>query len=906
MKNSFRPSLFVMALSLVASLSAVLDAQSIKAESYKLPNGMNVILHEDHSVPVACVNIWYYVASKDEKSGRSGFAHLFEHLMFMGTKRVPGGEFDQIMEAGGGWNNASTSEDRTNYFSMGPAELLPTLLWLDADRLEALGRNMTQEKLDKQRAVVRNERRQTSENRPYGRAELRIPELMYPVGHPYHHTVIGSHEDLEAATVDDVKKFFATYYVPSNASLVVAGDFDPATIKPLVNKLFGTLPRGSDVVHPQAGPVKLSEVKRLTMTDNVQFPRIYFVYHSPAKFKKGDAEMNLSAAVLSEGISSRLYQELVYKNELAVDVNAYQYSQLLGSLFIIEVTARHNVTLDAVEHAVDQTLAAFTRQGPSPAELDRQKAKIEYAAVSALQSVLAKADRMNEYQFYYGDPNSFKRDLDRYRNATRDSMRNWARRVFTPNARLILRVIPELKVAETNPRDKRPALAEAPRFDPLLPTTFTLSNGITVHHWRRSELPLVAVTAMFPRGTTSDPEDKAGLADLTADMLDEGAGSLGAIEFADALDGLGAALSSESDYETTTVTLSVLARHFDAALDLFADAIQRPRFEDKEWERVHDLHVQDVQRKLDRPTYVAATVGLRAYFGADHPYGRPRGGTLESVKAVTLDEVKAFHKQLYRPSLAVLLVAGDLTADQARRHLERAFGHWSDPAGVHPLPPPGLATPQRQPLRVVLVDRPDAVQSVVRFIMPGPRYSDPLRPRLQLFNTILGGSFTSRLNQNLREAHGYTYGARSSFLMNPSAGYFTASSSVRADVTGASLREFLNEFKAIRNGTISDEEANKARASQRMRLMQRFAGLSGILGAGATLVRNGQPFDALGKELAEMGHVRSADLNRLAHDAVPLEHALLVIVGDKQTVLDQLKGLDLPSPIEMTATGQVK
>jgi predicted Zn-dependent peptidase len=265
-------------VSLVLLLAAAgLQAQDVKYEKYQLPNGLTVILHEDHRLPVATINLWYYVGSKDEAARRSGFAHLFEHLMFMGTERVPGGEFDEIMEAGGGSNNASTSEDRTNYFSYGPANLLPTLLWLDADRLQGLGRAMNQEKLDKQREVVRNERRQTYENRPYGRAELRISELMFPPGHPYHIPVIGTHEDLLAATVDDVKDFFARYYVPCNLSLVVAGDFEPAAIKPLVARLFGTLPRGSTPVHRDAPPVRLSSVVRSTMSDDVLFAKTVLV-----------------------------------------------------------------------------------------------------------------------------------------------------------------------------------------------------------------------------------------------------------------------------------------------------------------------------------------------------------------------------------------------------------------------------------------------------------------------------------------------------------------------------------------------------------------------------------------------------------------------------------------------------
>ncbi len=891
----------LVALTLLTTSVAV--GQDVAYDRYQLDNGLTVILHEDHSVPSASVNFWYYVASKDEPPRRSGFAHLFEHLMFMGTHRVPGLDFDNTMEAGGGFNNASTSEDRTNYYDMGPAELLPTLLWLEADRLEHLGDAMTQEKLDKQRDVVRNERRQTSENRPYGRADLRVHKLMYPSDHPYHHSVIGSHEDLEAATVGDVKGFFATYYIPNNASMVVAGDFDPAEIKPLIDKLFGSLPRGSDVVHPTAGPAHVEGVTRITMTDQVQFARTTMVYHSPKRFGEGDAEMDLAAAVLSDGISSRLYQKLVYTDKIAVDVAAFQESMLLGSLFHVQATAKPGVDLETIERAIDQVVSTFIASGPTAEELERQKAQIEFSTVSRLQSLLGKADQLNQYQFFFGEPNSFKRDLDRYRNATTQGVKRWASKVLTADARLILRVIPQAETPDVNPRDTQPIIANAKPFAPLMPETFRLSNGITVHHWQRSELPLVEMRMMFPKGSTSDPVGQAGLASLTANMLDEGAGSRDAMAFSDALDMLGARFNAFSSRESTTVSLSSLTRNFDRALALCADAVLRPRFDVKEWDRVRRLHIQRLKRSLDRPTSVAQNVSMRVFFGDDHPYGRPGGGTPDSVSALSLDNVKEFHARLFRPSEAVILVAGDLSAPQVKQQLEQALRGWSDSSNVNPLPKPIYTAPSNKSLRVVVVDRPGAVQTVVRFTMPGLVYADPNRPKTQLFNTILGGSFTSRLNKNLREDHGYTYGARSGYAMGTSVGYFTASSSVRTDVTGASIREFLNEFSGIRGGNISEVEGRKARSARRMSMINSFAGLGGILGAATTLVRHDRPFTDMGEELQAVSRVTEADLNRLAYGAVPLEQGLLVLVGDNASILKQLSGLDLPDAVELTPMG---
>ncbi|HKQ49459.1 MAG TPA: pitrilysin family protein [Phycisphaerae bacterium] len=900
-----RKCLIVFALLIVTDRTS---AQEVKYEKYQLSNGMTVILHEDHSLPVACINTWFYVGSKDEAPGRSGFAHLFEHLMFMGTRRVPGNAFDVLMETEGGFNNASTSEDRTNYFSFGPSSLLPTLLWLDADRLEDLGKEMTKEKLDKQREVVRNERRQTSEMRPYGRADLKIGELMYPPEHPYHHTVIGSHEDLEAATVRDVTDFFAAYYVPNNASLVVAGDFDPKIIMPLIEKLFGTLPRAAQPAHKTAEPITLSEVRRVTYTDSVQFPRTTMVYHSPAHFAPGDAEMDLAAAVLSDGISSRLYQRLIYTDKLATAVEANQQSSLLGSLFTIEVTARQEVSLDKVEAATDEVIAEFLAQGPTAEELERQKAKIEYATITGLQSLLNKADSLNEYNFAFGEPDGFKRDLDRYRQATTDGVRDWARKVLTQDARLIMRVLPEKTAVElTTARDKRPETAAAAAFTPQAPQSFTLSNGIPVRHWKKSELPLVSVLLQIDGGAMEDSPAQSGRAFLTASMLDEGAGPLGAIEFADALDKLGADFSASAGQETTSVRLSVLKRNLDQGLALFSDAVLRPRFEEKEWDREKRLHLEGLKRAEDRPQQVAGRVGLRAFYGDDHPYGRPAEGTVDTVENLSVEALKACHAELLIPSRATLFIAGDLTADEAKASLEKVLADWKNDSSARSAARPprqALPPPANSALRVVVVDKPDAVQTVIRFFMPGPTYASPDRIKLELFNTILGGSFTSRLNQNLREDHGYTYGARCGYTMTPRTGYFSAGCDVQAEHTGAALAEFLKEFKKIRGGDVSDEEAGKARETNRMELIQSFEGLNGILSQAALLEQNGLPFSTLGDDLAAISNQSAGGLNKLASAAVPLEQALLVLVGKKSLIEEQIKKLPFPTPTELTARGE--
>jgi zinc protease len=414
----------------------------------KLPNGMTVILHEDHSVPVAVVNVSYSVGSRFEQPKRTGFAHLFEHLMFMGTRRAPTKMFDQWMEAVGGWNNAWTSEDRTDYFDVGPPTAVPLLLWLEADRLRDLGPLMTLEKVNAQRDIVRNERRQTSENVPYGKVELRLPELLYPEAHPYHHPVIGSHEDLEAATVDDVRQFFSTWYDPANASIVVAGDIDPAKVKEIVTRYFASIPSNGQAKDPGAPGfdskvTTLKTVVRETMQDAVELPKIVMAWQTPKHFEPGDAELDLLSNVLSSGKASRLYQALVYDQKLAQSVVATQNSGVLGSRFVIDVIARPGVSLEKLEAAIDAEVAAVRTAPVKDDELTRAKNAVEAVFVQRLESVRERASILNLYQAELGDPGYAQRDLERYRKATAKGIHEVAARVLDPNARVIVRVMPK-------------------------------------------------------------------------------------------------------------------------------------------------------------------------------------------------------------------------------------------------------------------------------------------------------------------------------------------------------------------------------------------------------------------------------------------------------------------------------
>jgi zinc protease len=900
----------LLTAAITLALAPTLLAQDVKVEKYTLPNGMTVILHEDHALPTVVINTWFRVGAQDEPPGRSGFAHLFEHLMFMGTQRVPGNKFDILMETSGGANNASTDLHRTNYFSWGPSKLLPTLLWLDADRLEDMGLNMSQEKLDTQRDVVRNELRQSVENTPYGVASEMIFKLLFTPDHPYYYGVIGTHEDLEHATVTNVKDFFATFYVPSNASLVVAGDFNPAEIKPLIASLFGTLAPGAPITrkYPEpkdAIPVHLSAVKRFTCIDRVELPKVQFNYHSPRGFVDGDAEMSLAGDILASGKSSRLYKRLVIQDKLASEVSASQQGFPLDGMFSIDVLAKPDADLNAVEKVMDEEIARFLKDGPTPEELQRVQAAAELAKLERLQSLQARADAINEYEYFWHEPNGFKRDLDRFRNATASGIKDWANKTITQNARAVVRVLPAEPEREPSARDQRPPEAAAGTFKAPVPVTFNLPSGLPVMLFERHDLPLVSFSLQGVAGGGLDAPGKEGVASLAATMLSEGAGDLDTLAFENAVQSLGADFAAGADTESAEASMTVLRRNLEKAAPLFADAVNRPRFDPSSWDRVKAIHLDELNQALQEPRAVVARVASRLLYAPGNPYAIPDDGTVESVKSITLDDARnAVATRLFPPNGCTLFIAGDVTRDD----VTKIFGPLLPRFTARAVP---VSTskfefaPAHKGLRVAIVDHPGATQTFIRFAAPGVRFADASRVNRILLNTMLGGSFTSRLNQNLRELHHYTYGASSSQAMRPSTGAFSAGAAVKADTTGDALNEFLKEFNRIRTGDLTDEEVAKARETRHSDVIRSFGQLSGLVNAAANLQAAGLPYETLAADLGAVDAATAAQLNTLAKAAVNYDEGVLVLVGDKGLILEQLKKVQgLPEPKIYQATGE--
>ncbi|HEU4436664.1 MAG TPA: pitrilysin family protein, partial [candidate division Zixibacteria bacterium] len=706
--------------------------------------------------------------SKNEKPRRTGFAHLFEHMMFQGSEHQPG-EFFAPLEKVGGSGNGSTNEDRTNYYENVPSNYLELALWLEADRMAYLLPAMDLKKLDNQRDVVKNERRQGYENEPYGKIEALMPELLYPSGHPYSWPVIGSHEDLTAASLEDVKDFFRTYYTPSNASLCITGDFEPAKAKALVQKYFGGIVPGTAVERLKDWPVSFDGEKRVTVPDRVSLPRLYYVWHTPPFYAPGDAELDLLANILTSGKTSRLYKSLVYDRQIAQDVTAYQASRQIGSEFRIMVTAKAGVSQEEIERAVDEELAKIRSKGVSSQEFSQAQNNWEAFFVRQLENVGGRSDLLNQYNFFLGDPDKLSWDMNRYLGTTAAAVKETAQKYLDPNRRLAAWVVPQPDYrAEKSTVDfsKMPSPAKEPTFTPPKVQKGKLSNGMEVWLAEEHKLPLVQMQVVVKSGWAGDPKGKPGAAALTAALLDEGTRSRSALEISSEAKILGAQLSTSSFFDGSTATLNVLKKNFDGGLDLLADVVQNPVFPAEELERQRQIYLGRIMQESKEPVASAIKAFQKALFGENHPYSQPYtgSGTEASVKAIQRDDLVNYYETYYAANNATIVAAGDVTMDELLPKLEKAFGNWEQKEVPAVNIPPG---PAIRGSKVVLVDKPGAAQSVIALARPGVERSSPDYYALQVMNTILGGSFSSRLNQNLRETKGWTYGAGSGFAYRP-------------------------------------------------------------------------------------------------------------------------------------------
>ncbi|MBY0262578.1 MAG: insulinase family protein, partial [Phycisphaerales bacterium] len=682
--------------------------------------------------------------------------------------------------------------------------------------------------------------------------------------------------------------------------------------------LFGSIPAGAPVTRrePKDWPVPaLGKVVRSTILDKVEQAKVSVVYHSPPQYAAGDAEMDLVGALLTQGKGSPLQRRLVLEEKLATEVSAYQQGSVLGGLFFIDVMASPGADLNRVETIVDEEVQRLSKDGPSAADLEARKATIEMGFLGRMDSVENVADKLNEYEYFFGEPDSFKRDLDRWRNATPAGVREWAGRVLTPGSRLVLRTLPQEPERAASARDERPTAQAVAEFRVPRPDGFTLENGLKVLVWNRPQVPLVSVNLLVrPEGAIMVSPAKAGLGQLTADMLEEGAGTRDAVAFSEAVQSLGADLSCSAGYDHFLVGLTALKRNLQPSSALLADAVLRPRFETGDFERVKRLHLEALEQEMSDPQAVASRAGLRYLLGDGHAYGTPASGSVATVTPLSLDDARALHAWAFSPANTTVLVSGDITTDEARTLVSGVFGSWTGTKAANPAPFDGPSQtfipfdPRKiwmegQGLKVAVVDRPDAVQTVLRLIIPNVNFADATRPYRRVLNAVVGGSFTSRLNQKLREELGYTYGAGSSFQMMAGGGLFIASTSVKADVTGPSVRELLHEISRVRGADITDAEGAKAQETVRTQIVQSLSGIHGPVAATVPYLVAGKAPAQLAEDYAEIQRATAFEINRLAGPAIPVERGVLVLVGDKKLILEQIKDLNLGVVTELNEQG---
>ncbi|MCY7375323.1 MAG: insulinase family protein [Pyrinomonadaceae bacterium] len=897
----------------------------IKYTEMKLPNGLRVIMHQDKSTPIVAVNLWYHVGSKNEVVGRTGFAHLFEHMMFQGSKNYDADYFTPLQEAGA-TINGSTNPDRTNYFEVVPSNFLELALFMEADRLGGLLEAMTQEKLDNQRDVVKNERRQRYDNQPYGTAFEKIFAQVFPKEHPYNWTTIGSLEDLSAASQDDVKAFFRQYYVPNNASLVIAGDFDEKQAKVWVEKYFGSIAKGADIKRPTPAMPKMSGETRKTYEDAVQLSRLYMVWNAVPQYSADEAALDMLGSILSAGRGSRLQKNLVYDKQIAQDAGAFNYALEAAGMMIVQSSAKPGKTLDDIEKEINLEIERLKNEPPTAEEMTRALNSIESNSIFGLQNVLGKADTMNSYATYVGKPDYFQADLDRYRKVTAADVQRVAKTYLTKD-RFVMSFVPRGKTdatkmdAAVNRPTSAPAKKDAkkdvsaqtanlpkPGADPKfsLPPIEKqkLSNGLEVWMVKQSELPIVSMNLVLKSGGTLDPSDKSGVAAMTASLLDDGTKTRTADEIANQLQAIGASVGAGSGWDSANVSMSSLTKNVDQALDIFADITLNPTFPDAELEKYRSrLLTSFVQRKA-LPNAISDLVYNKLLYGKNHPYSKQLSGDEVSVKGIKRDDLVGFYETNYRPNNAVLIVVGDVDGKTLMPKLEKSFGAWKK--GDVKLNDVGEAPMLDKP-GIYIVDKPGAAQSVVAIGQVGVARSNPDFFPLQVMNSMLGGQFSSRINLNLREDKGYTYGARTGYAFRRGAGPFTASADVQTAVTKESVFEFLKELRGIRGEIpVTAKELDYNKQSLIRRYPQGFETVGQISGQLSSLIIYNLPDSYFSEFIPKVNAVTVEDVNRVANKYLTPDKMAILVVGDRKVIEPKLKELGMPvmfldsegSPIE--------
>jgi len=872
---------------------------TISFEKHTLSNGLDVILHEDHNIPVVAVNVWYHVGSKDEEIGRTGFAHLFEHVMFEGSKHHNSSHFDPLQKAGANLNG-STTPDRTNYWEDVPTNYLDLALWLESDRMGFLLDALDQQRLDIQRDVVKNERRQSYENRPYGMAHWHLQEALYPMPHPYHWMTIGSQEDLDAADLDDIKNFFKRFYTPSNASLAIAGDIDMGQALEMVNHYFGDLPPGEPVPRKGRHDSSLRGRIELEMRDSVTLPRTYIAWPTPPEGDIDDAPLEIYQAIMSDGLTSRLHKSLVYEKQIAQSANMRYHSSEIAGQCILSVTAAEGHELDEVEAAADAEMEMLLREPPTDEEITRVKNRIEashFRQLARIGGFGGRADQLNHYSVFSADPDLINTSLDKYMSVTREDVMRVAESILGEN-QVRLRVLPEPTLSSatvTIDRTVMPPPKSEPVFNPPTPTRTKLSNGMGISVIEQRGMPIVAFGVLMDAGASRDPENLPGLAGFTAQMLPEGTTTKTSQEIAQAFEFIGSRISADGRREYTLLSAETLTKHWPTGLELTADLVLNPNFPDREIERVRREHLTELRRGKDEPNAVAEQLMAGLVFQSSSGYGHPLSGTEKSIAALTRDDIVSQFSRDYTPANANLIVVGDVSIDEVAKRAEAVFGRWKGGPSANGR---SVVEPSNGTATIYLVDRPGAPQSVIRALNTTIPRLHPDYLGLTLMNYAFGGQFSARLNQNLRQEKGYSYGYQSHVQWFRSSSLMLAGGSVQTEVTKESVFETLKEYNEVRGSRpISEEELENAKASVLRSFPANFERPGAIMGQVLQMVQFGLPDDYLQTVRANVEAVTLDDVHRITQELVRPDQLKILVVGDRQLIETGLRQLDLPTVV---------
>lgn len=882
----------VFAQSRSTSGSAEID---IPFQKFVLDNGLTLIVHEDHKAPIVAVNLWYHVGSKNEKPGKTGFAHLFEHLMFGGSEHAPGRYIDAMEKIGATDLNGTTNNDRTNYFEDVPTSALDYTLWMESDRMAYL--TLDQKTLDLQRGVVQNEKRQ-GENQPYAVAYQLITENTFPKGHPYSWTVIGDMADLNAASMDDVKEWFKTYYGPSNVVICLAGDIDAKTAKEKIEKYFGNIPPGPPVGHQEVWIAKMTGTHRGVVQDRVPQARLYKIWNIPPDGTPDMDYLNLVSDVLASGKTSRLYKRLVYDDQIATSAFAYVDPREIAGQFGIQATAKPGQGLEQVEKEVDEELAKFLKDGPTAEEL--QRVKTEYAAnfvrgIERIGGFGGKSDQLARNQVFHGDPAHYKVSLKRVQEATAEDLKAAANRWLSDGVYILeVNPFPPYKAAATGAdRSKAPATGTPPQLKLPKLQRATLSNGLKVILAERHEVPLAQFWMAVDAGYAADQFAAPGTASMTSSLLDGGTTTRSALQISDQLALLGAQLNAYSNLDESIVHLSALKEKLDPSLDLFADVILNPVFPDSDFKRQQKQTLAGIEREQTIPQLMALRVLPSLIYGAGHAYGNPLtgSGTTDSVSKMTREDLVKFHQTWYHPNNATLVIVGDTTLAEIKPKLEKLFANWKS-AQIPKKNIASVSLPQKS--AVYLIDKPGAIQSIIITGSVAPPKSNPQEIAMEAMNDALGGTFSSRLNLNLREEKHWSYGARTLIFGARAQRPFISLSPVQTDKTKESLVEINKEFRGILGDhPITADELAKIQDNETLKLPGSRETTSEVGQSILDLVQYGLPDDYYETYASKVRALKVADVEAAAKAIVHPDNLIWVIVGDRSKIEAGVKELNL-------------